>query len=84
MRSPTVLFERIPVMFFILSVPKRCKRKKALITEPKSVWDCLGDLTYKEGTKTHTNKTRQISFVLDCLCLFVNSKEAHNAKKVFS
>jgi len=82
MRSPASLFERIPVMFFILSVPKHCKQKKALFPEPKSVWDCLGELTYKDK-KTHTNKTLSIRFVLDCLCLFVNSKRAQN-EKVFS
>ena len=82
MRSPASFFERIPYMSFILSSLKHCKRKKALKTEPKSVWDCLGDITFRKRN-THTNKTPLQWLVLVCVSLFVNSKEAHN-EKVFS
>ena len=84
MRSQNLLFEKIPV-FNNLGFPKRCKQKKALFPEPNSGWDCLGELTYRKDTKaqTHTNKTTTMSFVLDCLCLFVNSKRAQN-EKIFS
>ena len=87
MRSPACLFERIPIMFFIfsfLSVSKQCKRKKALITEPKSVWDCLGDKAYCDIKRHHTNKTLSTWLVLVWLSLFVNSKRGQNEKKVFS
>ena len=85
MRSQNLLFEKIPV-FNNLGFPKRCKRKKALKTEPKSVWDCLGDKAYCDIKRQHhtNNNTHSISVVLVWLSLFVNSKRGHNEKKVYS
>ena len=57
------------------------KQKKALSPEPKSVWDCLGDITFRNRDTPQNN--RPPSVVLSCVCLFVNNKEAHN-EKVFS
>ena len=78
MRSQNFKFEKIPLLSF-LRFPKYRKRKKTLKKGPKSFWDCLGDLTYKE-MRTQINKTRCLRFVLLFVSLFVNNKEAQNEK----
>ena len=82
MRSQNFKFEKIPLLSF-LYLPKHCKQKKALKTEPNSVWDCLGDITYFDKEIIQINKTLHLRFVLLFVRLFVNNKEAHN-EKVFS
>ena len=77
MRSQNSLFEKIPLELEL----SLCRQKKALLPEPKSVWDCSGDITFGDIDTPRNN--HPLSVVLSCVCLFVNNKEAHN-EKIFS
>ena len=65
MRSQNFKFEKIPLLSF-LRFPKYRKRKKTLKKGPKSFWDCLGDLTYKENE--NTNKQNPVLKVCFTIC----------------